>query len=115
MDIERVVASKLKELTGLACYLEKPAKDVPDEYLVITQTGGAGQWIEDIQLDVDCYAPPKQRKLARANASLVEAAATELDSVENIFGPVATNTYRQNDPDTGEARYVVQIELTICE
>ena len=32
-----------------------------------------------------------------------------------MFHPEVTNTYRQNDPDTGRSRYIVQAQVWVCE
>ena len=32
-----------------------------------------------------------------------------------MFHPEVTNCYRQNDPDTGRSRYIVQAQLWVCE
>lgn len=116
-DLEAAVAAFLMSQTGVQAYVEKPGKDVkavPTDYLVITQTGGGSNLFDQVQLDVDCYAPKKQRKKAKALAAAVCAAIQDLDEVANLYHPDVTNVYRQNDPDTGEARYVVQLEVYVC-
>lgn len=116
-DLEAAVAAFLMSQTGVQAYVEKPGKDVkavPTDYLVITQTGGGSNLFDQVQLDVDCYAPKKRRKRAKATATAVCAAAADLGELPNVFNPSVTNVYRQNDPDTGEARYVVQLEVYVC-
>lgn len=114
MDVERVVAERLSEAVGVDAYLEPP-EDTPEEHVVVEQVGGGGSFLEPVQLDVDCLAPRKARKRARALARAVEAAVPDLDEEPNLFGPEVLNVYRMNDPDTGRARYVVQLQAWVCE
>lgn len=112
-DIEREVALFLKEATGIPTFLEKPA-DAPEDYVVVEQTGGGFGLFDQVTVDVDCYAPKKSRKRARATAETVCAAACDLDVIADVYQPEVVNVYRQNDPDTGESRYVVQVEFYVC-
>lgn len=114
MDIEAVIGLFLKRATGYPAYLEKPS-DAPEEYIVVTQTGGGANMFDQVRFDVDCYAPKKQRKRAKATALAVCAAICDLDEDENLFQPEVENMYRQNDPDTGEARYIVQGTVYACD
>lgn len=113
MDIEAVVARFLAGAVGVQAYLEKPT-DTPEQYVIVEQTGGGSNLFDAASLDIDCYAPKKQRKKAKALAAAVCAAIQDLDEVANLYHPDVTNVYRQNDPDTGEARYVVQLEVYVC-
>lgn len=122
MDTETVIGLFLQGATGYPAYLEKPGLDlddrgeaVPDEYIVVTQTGGGANMFDQVRFDVDCYAPKKQRKRAKATALAVCAAICDLDEDENLFQPEVENMYRQNDPDTGEARYIVQGTVYACD
>ena len=45
----------------------------------------------------------------------MKAAVCDLDEEPNVFHPEVTNCYRQNDPDTGRSRYIVQAQLWVCE
>lgn len=113
MDIEAVVARFLAGAVGVQAYLEKPT-DTPEQYVIVEQTGGGSNLFDAASLDIDCYALKKQRKKAKALAAAVCAALQDLDEVANLYHPDVTNVYRQNDPDTGEARYVVQLEVYVC-
>lgn len=116
MDVEAMVARRLAEATGLPAFLEVPAEpDMPDEFLTVEQTGGGGTYMDAVRLDVDCWALPKRRKRAKELALLVQAAVPDLDEEPNVFHPAVENVYRMNDPDTGRARYVVQVQLWVCE
>lgn len=117
MDAEATIARALKAATGYPAYLEKPSKAMlggATEYMVVTQTHGGEGIHNQLNLDVDCYAPEGQRKAARAVAQAVSSAAQSLEDEENLFGPDVDNVYRSNDPDTGEARYTVQISVYRC-
>ena len=46
---------------------------------------------------------------------LMGACVCDLDEEPNVFHPEVTNCYRQNDPDTGRSRYIVQAQLWVCE
>lgn len=113
MDVEATVARYLKDALSVSAYLEKPT-DAPEQYLCVELTGGASSIFDAASIDIDCYAPKKQRKRAKALAEGVCLALQDLDSVPNLYGPEVTNVYRQNDPDTGEARYVVQLSVYVC-
>lgn len=117
MDIELVVAEYLADKTGMQVYLEKPAtdaKNAPDEYLVVEQIGGGYDIFTPVLIDIDCYAPKKQRKKAKATANVVASVLLGIDELANLYSPSVTNMYRQNDADTGEARYIVQIQIYVC-
>ena len=112
MDVEAVVARRLMDATGIPAFLEVPP-DTPDEFLTVEQTGGGGMFLEPFQLDVDCFA--QTRKRAKAMSKDVSTAVYDLDEEPNIFHPTVENTYRMPDPDTGTPRYVVQIQVWVCE
>ena len=116
MDVEAVVAGRLMGATGVRAYLEVPP-DAPDEFVTVEQTGGGAGMLDPVQLDVDCWASKRKggRRRARAIASLVEAAVAGLDEEPNIFHPTVENCYRMPDPDTGRPRYVVQVQVWVCE
>lgn len=114
MDAERAVARALGSMTGLPAYLEVPS-GAPDDFLTVEQTGGgqAGPGVSDVELDVDCWGASRLR--AREIAASVESLVPELAGLPGLFGPQATNTYRMRDPDTGRARYVVQVSVRVCD
>lgn len=112
MDVEVAVARRVGAAVGVPAYLDVP-KDTPDEFVTAEQTGGGGSFLEEVMLDIDCWA--KTRKRAKELADLVAAAVSDFDDEPNIFNPKVTNTYRMNDPDSGRPRYVVSVSLWICE
>lgn len=112
MDIEEVVARRIKDALGISAYLDVP-QDAPDEFVTVEQTGGGGTYMEAVALDIDCWA--KTRKRAKALSALVAQEAFDLDEEPNIFNPQVESIYRMNDPDTGRPRYVVSISLWVCE
>lgn len=114
MDIEAVVARRLSEAVGAPAYLEVP-EESPDSFISVERIGGGGSMFEPVQLAVDCWANKRQRKQALALAENVKAATYDLEDEPNVFHPEVTNCYRQNDPDTGRSRYIVQIQLWVCE
>ena len=114
MDIEAVVARRLSEAVGVPGRVEVTS-DVPESFISVERLGGGGSMFEPVQLAVDCWAGKKQRKAAQALSERVCAAVYDLDEEPNVFHPEVTNTYRQNDPDTGRSRYIVQIQLWVCE
>lgn len=114
MDIEATVARRLSAAVGVPAFLEVP-ESAPDGFVTVERIGGGGSMFEPCQLAVDCWAKKKQRKQALALSEKVKAAAYGLDEEPNVFHPEVTNCYRQNDPDTGRSRYIVQIQLWVCE
>lgn len=114
MDIEAVVARRLSKTVGVPAFLEVP-ESAPDSFISVERIGGGGSMFEPVQLAVDCWAKKKQRKQALALAERVKAATYDLDEEPNFFHPEVTNCYRQNDPDTGRSRYIVQAQLWVCE
>lgn len=112
MDVEEVVARRIRDAIGTPAYLDVP-KEAPEEFITVEQTGGGGTYMEAALLDIDCWA--KTRKGAKALSRLVAAAVPDLDEEPNIFNPKVENIYRMNDPDTGCPRYVVSISLWVCE
>ena len=114
MDVEAVVARRLAQAVGVPGCVEVPER-FPDSFISVERLGGGGSMFEPVQLAVDCWAGKKQRKAAQALSEKVKAAAADLDEEPNIFNPDVTNCYRQNDPDTGRSRYIVQIQVWVCE
>ena len=110
MDVEAVVARKLKATLDLPAFLEVPASP-PDQYIVVEQVGGGSSFADPVLLDVD----KPGRRDAAAIAARVREAVRDLDEEPNIFNPKPTNTYRSNDPQTGRSRYTVQVSLRLCE
>lgn len=118
MDVEAIVAKALKDALGVPAYLEVPA-NTPDAFIVVEQTSmettgdHLGRPImANVSLDVDCWCLKDQRKQAAALADSVIKALSSLET-EPTTTTKHENTYRENDPDTGRSRYVVQIETTI--
>ena len=114
MDIEATVARRLSAAVGVPAFLEVP-ESAPDGFVTVERIGGGGSMFEPCQLAVDCWAKKKQRKAAQALSERVMAAVRDLDEEPNVFNPEVTNCYRQNDPDTGRSRYIVQAQVWVCE
>ena len=109
-----MVARRLAQAVGAKGFVEVP-ESPPDSFVSVERIGGGGSMFETAQLAVDCWAKKKQRKQALALAEKVKAATYDLDEEPNLFNPEVTNCYRQNDPDTGRSRYIVQIQIWVCE
>lgn len=115
MDIEAVVAQRLKDETGIDAFLNVP-KDTPQEFLTVTLTAGGGRFYRNCSLDVDVWGADEfSRPRVQELADLVIQAIPQLEAETNIFHPQFTNCYREYDADSGRAKYVVQIELGVCE
>lgn len=112
MDIEEVVGRFLANRTRIKTFLEVP-KDKPDEFLSVELIGGGGSFLEPALLDVDCWA--ETRKRAKTISKLIQSVIPDLDDENNLFHPTVENVYRMNDPDSGKPRYVVSIQVWICE
>ena len=114
MDVEAVVARRLSQAVGVPARVEV-TENTPERFISVERLGGGGSMFEPVQLAVDCWAGKKQRKAAQALSEKVKAAVYDLDEEPNVFHPEVTNTYRQNDPDTGRSRYIVQAQVWVCE
>lgn len=114
MDVERIVAQRLMSATGIKAVLEVP-DDRPDEFISVEMTGGTRErmCIRRASLAVQSWAQTRLR--AAEIARLVEQTTPSLADEQNIFRAVANGTYRWPDPDSGQARYQTNVELTICE
>lgn len=118
MDVEAIIAKALKSALDVPAYLEVP-ENAPDSFVTVEQTSmetmsdHLGKPImANVSLDVDCWCLKNQRKQAAALADSVIKALSSLET-EPITTTKHENTYRENDPDTGRSRYVVQIETAI--
>lgn len=115
MDVEAAVARRLAQAAGVPGCLEVP-EEMPDSFISVEQIGGGGSMFEPCRLAVDCWARKKERKKARALAESVAAAVADLDEEANFFHPeVDESPTGENDPDTGRSRYIVQIQIWVCE
>jgi hypothetical protein len=113
MDVERVVAKRLMDATGIKAVLDVPAERPAEFISVEIDNGAGGRFIKDVSLSVQSWA--KTRRRAAEMASLVEKAVPDLVDEPNIFRAVAGGSYKWPDPDSGQARYQTNVELTICE
>lgn len=113
MDVERVVAKRLMDATGIKAVLEVPGER-PDEFISVEMTGGGGdRFVRTASLAVQSWA--RTRRRAAEISRLVEEATPGLTEEPNVFRAVANGSYRFPDPDSGQARYQTNVELTICE
>ena len=113
MDVERTVAQRLMDATGIKAVLEVP-DERPDEFISVQLLGGEGdRFVKEHRLAVQSWAQTRRR--AAEIARMVEQAATSLIEEPNIFGAVANGTYRWPDPDSRQPRYQTNLEVTICE
>lgn len=100
---------------GVESYLSVPEKR-PAEFLVVEQTGGARpDRVRSLpSVDVDCWAQTR----ARASELSDEVAALALamaDELPNVFRATITTQYNNPDPDSGQPRYTVGIDITANE
>ncbi|WP_075844684.1 hypothetical protein [Collinsella bouchesdurhonensis] len=113
IDVERVVAKRLMDATGIRAVLEVP-EERPEEFLSVELTGtGTGLYPKTCSLAVQSWA--KTRRRAAEIAGLVEVAIYGLTEEPNVFKAVPDGTYRWPDPDSRQERYQTNAELTICE
>lgn len=113
MDIERIVAKRLMDETGIKAVLEVP-RDAPGEFLSVELTGGNGLGFSG-QAFVAVYSWAPTRRRAAEMAGLVELAVPMLLHEENVFDAFPDGTYRLPDPASGGARYRTNVNLTIFE
>ena len=113
IDVERVVAKRLKAAPGYRTELAVP-EERPEEFLSVELTGtGTGLYPKTCSLAVQSWA--KTRRRAAEIAGLVEVAIYGLTEETNVFRAVPDGTYRWPDPDSRQERYQTNAELTICE
>ncbi len=113
MDVERVVARRLMDATGVKAVLEVP-EDRPREFISVELTGsGPGLYPKTCSLAVQSWAETRRR--AAEIAGLVEQAVYGLADEPNVFKAYPDGTYRWPDPDSRQERYQTNAELTICE
>ena len=116
MDAAILVADYLNVSDiGAAAYLAVPSNR-PDEFLVVEQTGGARpDRVRSLpSVAVDCWAQTR----ARASELSDEVAALALsmaDEITNIFSVSVSTQYNNPDPDSGQPRYTVGIDITANE
>lgn len=114
MDVERTVAKRLADATGLRFYLDVPAER-PEEFATVELTGGTGdRFTRSAVLAVQSWAATRWRAAEMARA-IAEAVPSLADDEQNIFRAVANGSYRWPDPESGHPRYQTTVELTICE
>ena len=112
-DIERTVAARLMAETGIKAVLEVPGSR-HEEFISVELVGSTGsRFTQRRMLAVQSWA--KTRRRAAEIARMVERAIPALEDEPEVFGPVATSTYRFPDPDSGQERYQTNAELTVCE
>lgn len=111
MDIERYVANKLHEITGITAVLEVP-EDRPEEFVSVELNGSPGErFIKNASLTIQSWA--KTRRRAADVAATVEKALRQLIAYDEIFGVSKINTYRWPDPESRHQRYQTTVNLTV--
>lgn len=116
MDAALLVADYLNASDiGAAAYLAVPSSR-PDEFLVVEQTGGGRP--DRVRLlpsvDVDCWAKTRARA-SELSDEVAAAALAMADELPNVFRATVTTQYNNPDPDSGQPRYTVGIDITANE
>ena len=113
MDIERFVAAKVAETTGLKCVLEVP-EIRPGEFVSVQRTGGPEKrFSSSPTLAVQSWA--KTRRRAAEIAMTVRNALMGLMAFDCVFAVEIEKTYRWPDPESGHERYQTVVNMTIYE
>lgn len=112
MDVERMVAQRLMDETGIEAVLDVPA-DRPSEFISVSQTDLAAAAASTVQLVAQSWA--KTRRRAAEIAEAVEHAVPSLMDEECVFEATCGDTYRWDDPDSRQRRYQTNVNVTICE
>lgn len=116
MDAALMVSDYLNGLElGVTSYLAVPSER-PDEFIVVEQTGGSRpDLVQSLpSVDVDCWAATR----ARASEISDEVAAVLIsmpDDLPNVFRAEVTTIYSNPDPDSGQPRYTVGLDITANE
>lgn len=112
MDIERVVAKRIMDETGIKTVLEVPATR-PDEFVSVEMTGGTnGRFMQTAILAIQTWATTRRRAAEMAVA--VQHAVFNLTDEQNIFKATPGGAYRYPDPDSKSERYQINVDLTLC-
>ena len=100
---------------GAAAYLAVPSKR-PDEFMVVEQTGGSrpDRVRSFPSVDVDCWAQTRARA-SELSDEVAAAALSMADALPNVFRATVTTQYNNPDPDSGQPRYTVGIDITSNE
>lgn len=113
MDVERFVAERLMDITGIKTVLEVPDLR-PDEFVSVERTGGPEMRFSDKPtLAVQSWA--KTRRRASEMARSVNNALKGLMALDCVFEVDIEKTYRWPDPESGHERYQTVVTLAIYE
>lgn len=113
MDVERAVARRLAEATGIRAFVEVPERR-PDEFVSVEMVaGGGGRFVSRPTLAVQSWA--RTRRRAAEIAAMVERAVPGLADEENVFAASSGGSRRWPDPSSGQARYQTAVKLAVCE
>lgn len=113
MDIERFVAERLMDTTGIKTVLEVP-EIRPGEFVSVQRTGGPEKVFSDHPtLAVQSWA--KTRRRASEMARSVNNALKGLMALDCVFAVDIEKTYRWPDPESGHERYQTVVNMTIYE
>lgn len=116
MDAALIVSDYLNALElGVTSYLSVPP-DRPDEFIVVEQTGGSRpDRVRSLpSVDVDCWAQTRARA-SEISDEVAAAALAMADTLPNVFRATVTTQYNNPDPDSGQPRYTVGIDITANE
>ncbi len=113
MDIEQVIVDHLNSQNlGATAYYNVP-KNRPASFLTVERVGGgAGELvIERPRVVVQAWGPSRVKALELA--ANTDLAMREMVTLPNVFYVAPESKYRDDDPDSGQARYSLQYTITI--
>lgn len=113
MDIEQVIVDHLNSQNlGAKAYYNVP-KTRPAQFITVERVGGGGSEIviERPRVVVQAWGPSRAGALSLA--ALVDIAMREMVTLPNVFYVAPESKYRDDDPDSGQARYSMQYTITI--
>lgn len=113
MDMERLVATHVMDVTGFKTVLEVPEMR-PAEFVSVERVGGpAGPFSESPRFAVQSWA--KTRKRAAEMDKAVRNALFSLMTLDCVFGVEVNSSNRWPDPQSGHERYQTVVTVTACE
>lgn len=113
MDVERMVAQRLMDETGIEAVLDVPA-DRPSEFISVSQTGSSRSGcINRVQLVAQSWA--KTRRRAAEIAEAVEHAVPSLMDEECVFEANVRRHVPLGRPRQPPAPIPTNVNVTICE
>lgn len=108
--IEKTVLQYLQSNISFPVYLEKPASNAPNKYILIEKTGSSRtNLIESAVIAVQSYAP-SMVEAAELNES-IKNVMLDIDALSSIGNCELNSDYNYTDTETKEYRYQAVFDI----